>query len=168
MRESQGGNFFSISSYGLDIWGRVWDNMVMNLMAIHSRFPDQESCIEHLENIRWGDEPWCTQCGCLNVSRKADGDRVGRWNCYDCKSSFNVLSGTIFEKTRIELPVWFMAIGLLVNAKKSLSSCQLSRDLDVNQKTSWYIQQRIRAAMATEQLPMLQGIIEADETYTGP
>ena len=136
-------------------------------MAIHSRFPDQESCIEHLEKIRYRDEPWCPHCGCLNVARKADGDRVGRWNCFDCKSSFNVLSGTIFEGTRIDLPYWFMAIGLIVNAKKSLSSCQLARDLEVNQKTAWYMQQRIRAAMATEQLPMLQGIIEADETYIG-
>ncbi|MDE0166009.1 MAG: IS1595 family transposase [Bryobacterales bacterium] len=136
-------------------------------MTIHSRFPDQEACIEHLERVRWGDEPWCPLCGCLNVKPKADGDRVGRWNCHDCKSSFNVLSGTIFEKTRIELPYWFMAIGLIVNAKKSLSSCQLARDLDITQQSAHYMQIRIRAAMATEQLPMLQGIIEADETYIG-
>ena len=102
----------------------------MNLIDIFRKFPDQESCIEHLESVRWHDEPHCPHCGSVHVSRKDDGGRIGRWNCYGCKSSFNVLSGTIFEKTRIELQKWFMAIGLIVNAKKSLSSCQLARDLE--------------------------------------
>ncbi len=61
-----------------------------------------------------------------------------------------------------------MAIGLIVNAKKSLSSCQLARDLDLTQPTAWYMQQRIRAQMATKQGEiLLQGIVEADETYLG-
>lgn len=139
----------------------------MNLMTIFTRFPDQESCIEYLEQVRWGDHPHCPHCGSLSVSRKADSDRVGRWNCYGCKSSFNVLAGTIFEKTRIPLQKWFLAIGLIVNAKKSLSSGQLARDLDMNQKSAWYMQQRIRAAMLTEENELLQGIVEADETYVG-
>ena len=139
----------------------------MSLIGIFTRYPDQESCIEHLENIRWGDNPCCPKCGCLEVARKADGDRVGRWNCRVCKSSFNVLSGTIFEKTRVPLQKWFLAIGLMIHAKKSLSSCQLARDLDLTQPTAWYVQHRIRAAMTDDQLPLLQGIVEADETYLG-
>ena len=54
-----------------------------------------------------------------------------------CKSSFNVLSGTVFERTMVPLPKWFLAIGLMVNAKKSLSSCQLARDVGLNTKTGW-------------------------------
>ena len=139
----------------------------MNLMTIFSLYPDQEACIEHLETVRWRGEANCPHCGSLRVGRKADTHREGRWNCYDCKSSFNVLSGTIFEKTKIELQKWFLAIGIIVNAKKSLSSYQLARDLDLNQKSAWYMQQRIRAAMAAEQAPLLQGIVEADEAYIG-
>ena len=139
----------------------------MNLITIFSLYPDQEACIEHLEAVRWRDEAHCPHCGSLSVGRKADTHRIGRWNCYGCKSSFNVLSGTIFEKTKIELQRWFLAIGLIVNAKKSMSSYQLSRDLEVNQKTAWYMQQRIRAAMAADQVSLLHGIIEADETYIG-
>ena len=139
----------------------------MNLITIFSRFPDQEACIEHLEGIRYGDDAYCPHCGSLDVARKADSDRVGRWNCHDCKSSFNVLSGTIFQKTKVPLQKWFLAIGLIVNAKKSLSSHQLARDLDLTQPTALYMQQRIRAAMAADQAPLLQGIVEADETYVG-
>ncbi len=139
----------------------------MNLITIYSLYPDQEACIEHLEDVRWHDEANCPYCGSMNVGRKVEKHRIGRWNCRDCKSSFNVLSGTIFEKTKIELQRWFLAVGLIVNAKKSLSSYQLARDLDLNQKSAWYMQQRIRAAMAAEQAPLLQGIVEADEAYIG-
>ena len=139
----------------------------MNLVIIFERFPDQEACIEHMERIRFSAQAYCPLCGGMKVSRKSDGARIGRWNCRDCKSSFNVLSGTIFEKTRLPLQKWFLAIGLIVNAKKSVSSCQLARDLGLNQKSAWYMQQRIRSAMATTQGAMLQGIIEADETYVG-
>ena len=139
----------------------------MNLLKIFTRFPDQEACLEHLENIRFGDTPHCPHCGSISVARKADGDRIGRWNCHDCKSSFNVLSGTIFEKTRVPLQKWFLAIGLMVNAKKSLSSYQLARDLELTPQTALYVQKRIRAQMASEQSELLQGIVEADETYVG-
>ena len=139
----------------------------MNLIDVFTKYPDQEACIEHLESICWGDEPACPICGSVDVARKVEPGRSGRWNCHDCKSSFNVLSGTIFQKTRIPLQKWFLAIGLMVNAKKSISSCQLARDLDLNQKTAWYMQTRIRVAMLQRERHLLQGIVEADETYIG-
>ena len=114
-----------------------------------------------------GDTPACPLCGSVGVARKRDGKRVGRWNCHDCKASFNVLSGTIMQQTMIPLQKWFLGIALIVNAKKSLSSCQLARDLEMNQKSAWYMQQRIRAAMAANQGSFLRGIIEADETFLG-
>ena len=83
-----------------------------------------------------------------------------------CKSSFNVLSGTIFQKTKIDLQKWFLAISLNLNAKKSLSSHQLARDLDLNHKTAWYMGMRIRRAMVDEGT-LLSGIVEADEAYVG-
>ena len=138
----------------------------MDLIKIFRRFPDHEACIEHLEKVRFGDMPYCPHCGGVHVARKADGERIGRWNCHDCKASFNVLSKTIFQKTKIDLQRWFLAIGILLNAKKSVSSHQLARDLDMNQKTAWYMAMRIRKAMSVDG-DLLQGIIEADECYIG-
>ncbi len=140
----------------------------MNLLEVTRRFPDQQACIDHLESIRFAKGAYCPHCGSTeNVKRKKERGRVGRWNCHDCKSSFNVLAGTVMEKTQIPLQKWFVAIVLVVNAKKSLSSYQLSRDLELNQKSAWYMQQRIRAAMANDQAPMLAGVVVADETYVG-
>ena len=138
----------------------------MDLMKVFQRYPDHESCIEHLERVRWHGTPACPLCGATTVARKADGFRVGRWNCYGCKSSFNVLSGTIFQQTKIPLQKWFLSVSLILNAKKSLSSHQLARDLALNQKTAWYMAMRIRAGMV-ESGPLLSGIVEADEAYIG-
>lgn len=142
----------------------------MNLIEVMERFPDQESCIEHLERVRWRSTPCCLLCGSLSVRRKKeDGEgRVGRWNCKDCKASFKVTHGTVFHSTKIKLQKWFLAISLVLNAKKGISSYQLQRDLDLNQKTAWYILVRIRAEMLKKtNALLLQGIIEADETYIG-
>jgi len=56
----------------------------MNLLTVFQRFPDQDACIAHLEHIRFDDEPFCPLCGSLHVARKANGDRIGHWNCYTC------------------------------------------------------------------------------------
>lgn len=138
----------------------------MDIITVFNTFPDQQACIQHLENLRWGEQPQCPYCHSMNVARKAEGERVGRWNCHDCTSSFNVLAGTIFQGTKVELQKWFLAISIYLNAKKSVSSYQLARDLDLTQKTAWYMGMRIRQAMVEEDT-LLQGIIEADETYVG-
>ncbi len=132
----------------------------MNLFETIRRFPDQQACIDHLEDIRFKNGTYCPLCGSTEKARPSNlKSRVGRWNCHDCKSSFNVLSGTIMQGTHIPLQKWFVAIALIVNAKKSVSSYQLARDLELNQKSAWYMQQRIRAAMASDQAPMLAGIV---------
>ena len=138
----------------------------MDLIRVFTRFPDHEACIEHLERTRWGDAPHCPHCDSRHVARKADGERIGRWNCHDCHASFNVLAGTIFQKTRLPLQKWFLGISLLLNAKKSVSSYQLARDLDLTQPTAWRMAMCIRRAMAGERR-LLSGIIEADECYVG-
>lgn len=140
----------------------------MDLIKIMEQFPDQRACIEHLEKIRWKDEPRCPHCNGTHVGKRNETKlgRIGRWNCHDCSVAFKVTCGTVFHGAKIPLQKWFLAITLIANAKKSLSSYQLARDLDLNQKTAWFIMARIRAEMSKDSA-LLQGIIEADETYIG-
>ena len=139
----------------------------MNLITVFEKYPTQQACIEHLESVRWNNNPACPFCKSERVARKREGERVGRWNCHACRKSFNVLSGTIMQKTKIPLQKWFLGIALVVNAKKSLSSCQLARDLDITQQSALYMQWRVRVAMVSKQKTLLKGIVEADETYLG-
>ncbi len=136
----------------------------MDLIRIFDQFPDHEACIEHLERVRWARQPVCPRCGSERVGHRADG--IGRRNCHACRASFTVLSGTIFSKTRTDLRKWFLAIALVLNEKESISSPQLSRDLDVPQKTAYRMLVKIRSAMVGESDLMVR-IVEADEAYVG-
>lgn len=140
----------------------------MNLVEIMERFPDQESCMRHLEKVRWDDKVICPRCESENVKRRNESQRgrIGRWNCYSCQATFKATDGTIFQGTKTPLQKWFLAISLMANAKKSLSSCQLARDLGLAQKTCWRIMMAIRVEMAKGNT-VLEGIVEADETYIG-
>lgn len=75
--------------------------------------------------------------------------------------------GTIFESSNLPLSKWFIAISLILNAKKGISSMQLSRHIKVNKDTAWYVQKRLRDAMNNNNDKLLKGIVEADETYVG-
>ena len=114
------------------------------------RFPTQEACIAHLEQVRWGTGyPYCPHCGTTDIKKRTETEigRIGRWNCRDCQTTFKVTCRTVFPGTKIVLQKWFLAISLIANAKKSLLSHQLARDLELNQKTVWYLLTRIRAEM---------------------
>jgi transposase-like protein len=68
----------------------------------------------------------------------------------------------------LPLQKWFLAISLILNAKKGLSALQLSRDLEVNKNTAWRMGMQIRKAMSQmDQRELLTGIVEMDETYVG-
>ena len=138
----------------------------MDIISIFHRFPTHESCIEHLETVRWGSDPECPFCQSKQVGRKHDGERVGRWNCHKCHNSYNVLHSTIFQGTKVPLQKWFLGLSILLNAKKSVSSCQLARDLDMHQQTAYRMAMKIRNGMVSDSA-LLTGIVEADETYIG-
>lgn len=135
----------------------------MNIAQIYKQFPNQASCIAHLENVRWRGKPVCPYCKSTRVSPLP---RERRHHCNTCNTSFSVTVGTIFHKTKIDFQKWFVAISLVLNAKKGISARQLSRDIKVNKDTAWYMGMRIRRAMA-EHGDLLRGIIEVDETYVG-
>ena len=142
----------------------------VNILDIFQTFKTQEQAVEYLEQIRWCGRPVCPYCKSLKVNRHASTDRNrSRWQCQECHRAFSVTVGTIFHGTHIPLQNWFLLLGLMLNAKKSASACQIARDLGMRRPTVWSMMQRVRLAMANdqEQARLLHGIVEADETYVG-
>jgi len=135
----------------------------MELIKITERLNTKGKCMAYLEKQRWSDLPICPYCNSTRSSRKT---QEFRHTCHNCKRSYSVLVGTIFESTKLPITKWFFAICLILNAKKGISSLQLARDLDVNKNTAWYLQKRIRKAMKDDDC-ILSGIVEIDETYVG-
>ncbi len=137
----------------------------MNIINIFKQFPDQESCIKYLEQKRWNNKPVCPYCQSENTNPLKSENRF-RHHCNGCRKSFSVTIGTIFEDSRLPLQKWFLAISLMLNAKKGISSRQLARDLELPVKTAWSVNHRIRKAMKQDS-GLLSGIVEMDETYVG-
>ena len=126
-------------------------------------FPDEESCINYLETLRWNGNV---------TSPYVPGSKV--YKCkghnYKCKVSnkyFNVRTGTIFGDSKVPLQKWFFALYILSSHKKGISSHQLSRDIEVTQKTAWFMLHRIRKSMTQDPFLSLSGVVEADETFVG-
>lgn len=139
-----------------------------SLIALLDAFPNEESCVRHLEKLRWPNGVIiCPLCG---SSRKIY--RVVRgstFKCSDCRNQFSVRKGTIFEESRLPLRKWFAAAWLITTNRKGIASTQLAREIGVTQKTAWFMLGRLRevaAAMGEYGGPM-DGTVEADETYIG-
>ncbi len=135
----------------------------MNIIQVFKQFPTQKHCIDHLEKARWKQRPVCPYC---NSSNSTSMPKEMRHHCNHCKTSYSVTVRTIFHHTHMPLQKWFLAISLMLNAKKGLSARQLARDIEVNRNTAWRITMKIREAMV-DQGDMLSGICEMDETYVG-
>lgn len=135
----------------------------MNIIQIYQRFPTEKDCIAHIEAVRWKGKPTCPYC---TSPRCTPTPKESRYHCNACNTSFSATVGTIFHHTHLDLQKWFLAITLILNAKKGISSRQLGRDLQVTKDTAWSMQMRVREAMV-EQGALLSGIVEMDETYIG-
>jgi transposase-like protein len=133
----------------------------MTLPDLIARFSDDACCRELLERLRWPTAPKCIRCG-GEVSRRNE-----ILICTPCHYEFRVTTGTIFGDTHLPLEKWFIAVLLLVEARKGMSAMQLKRTLGIGYKTAWYLFHRIRSAMATADRPPLTGTVEMDETYVG-
>lgn len=130
------------------------------------RFPDEQSCRDYLSQARWNDKPICPHCGTDRKIYKINNGKLLK--CADCRKQFTVKIGTIFEDSALSLQKWFMAIYILTSNKKGISSLQLSRNVDVTQKTAWFMLHRIRYAVKTKSFNKpLAGVIECDESYVG-
>jgi transposase-like protein len=135
-----------------------------SIFDLLEKFPDEQSCIEHLEALRWNGK----------VVSPFDKDsqvykcKGTKYKCKNTGKYFNVKTNTVFEDTKIPLQKWFMALYVFSSHKKGISSHQLAKDISVTQKTAWFLLHRLRYAFNHPNFKvMLTGEIEADETYIG-
>ena len=140
----------------------------MTLPEVNQLYPTDDRCRELLERMRWPEGVMCPRCKDTRVSRLKD---YARYECVGCEYQFTVTSGTIFHDSHLPLPIWFVSVLLLCEAKKGMSAMQLKRTIwgtdRGSYKTAWYLFHRIRRAMAQVDRPMLDGTVEMDETYVG-
>lgn len=136
------------------------------------QFKDEALAREHLERLRWPNGPVCPHCGNEGGWKIASERRQGLYKCraYACGEQFTVTVGTAFERSKIPLTKWLMAVHLMCTSKKGISSHRISLILSVTYKTAWFMTQRIRLAMSETGNGLTGpggGMIEADEIHIG-
>ena len=129
-------------------------------------FSDPDVCLDFMVSLRWPNGVACPTCG-RNDVRFIPTRRI--WECKSkhTKRQFSIKVGTIFEDSPMGLDKWLAAIWLISNAKNGISSYEVARDLDVTQKTAWFMLHRIRTAMADDGDGPFSGQVEVDETFIG-
>src|SRR5580658_7296604 len=128
----------------------------MNLIEVNKRFADKDACLAYLEKMRWPNGVCCLKCGITGTDDKGrevisqfttnetTRQRFSKkrnkmvevkvpsrrlYQCKGCGYQFSATTGTIFHDSHLPLDKWFMAIALIMNAKKGVSALQVGRDL---------------------------------------
>jgi len=134
-----------------------------SLFELLEAFPDEQSCIDYYEKLRWHGKvisPFDPESKVYKLSNN-------QYRCKNTGKNFNVRTKTMFTGSRIGLRKWFMTIWLIATNKKGISSCQLARDIKVTQTTAWFMLQRIRRCLAFQNEGVLRKDVEIDESFVG-
>jgi hypothetical protein len=127
-------------------------------------FGTDADCLDYLEWLRWPEGFVCAECGDRVGWRMADG----RLRCGGCDKRTSVTAGTIFDKTRTPLTVWFSACWLFATQKDGVSAQSLQRALEIGSyQTAWAMLHRLRSVLVRPGRERLTGRVEVDETFIG-
>lgn len=138
----------------------------MNLLAFQEQFLTEESCIEYLIQQRWPDGYVCEACGSIEASYHP-GYR--RFQCKACFKQKSITAGTMFHRSQTPLKEWFLAIYLVSQSKKGISSLELQQHLGAkDERRMAHMQTLIRQAMGSrEDMYRLTGFVHADDALFG-
>lgn len=121
-------------------------------------FGTDADCLDYLEWLRWPEGFVCARCTHAGGWRLADG----RVECGGCHGRTSLTAGTIFDKTRTPLAVWFHACWLFATAKDGLSAQHLQRELELGPyQTAWTMLHRLRTVLVRPGRDRLSGTSSA-------
>ena len=124
-------------------------------------FRTDADCLDYLEWLRWPAGFVCPVCSHAGGWRLSDG----RFMCGGCGGRTSVTAGTIFERTRTPLTVWFTACWLFASGKDGISALSLKRTLVIGSyQTAWAMLHRLRSVLVRPGRDRLSGRVEVDET----
>lgn len=128
-------------------------------------FPDDDACLDEIFQQRYGNVKDCPRCGVIDTKfYRVRGRKC--YACMHCGYQLHPLAQTIFHKSSTSLKDWFYAIYLFSVSKNGVAAKELERHLGVTYKTAHRMARQIRSLMS-ENIGMISGNVEADETYIG-
>ena len=148
---------------------KIWRLEMANTFTIQDffkRFPDDNACLKHLMEVRYGKTLECPRCGKEGAFSRLK--KMPAYACAWCGHHIHPMAGTPFERSHTALQKWFYAMYLFTTSRHGVPAKELQRQLSVTYKTAWRMGHEIRKYMAkVDGDGGLSGHIEVDETYVG-
>lgn len=133
-----------------------------------ARFNSEEVCLRYVEQARWPDGFVCPHCGVKGSYWRMKDDAL---RCTACRKQTSATSGTIFDKTRYPMQMWFHVMWRVVGQKNGASALGLKRELGLGSyQTAWAWLHKLRRAMVRPGRELIGGpgiVVEVDETFVG-
>ena len=143
----------------------LWRDFPKTAMAFESRFATEEDCRAYWIEARWGGKPACARCHSTRVWSERDGFL---FECADCGHQTSLTSGTLLEKTRKPLKMWFRAVFEISARRNGISAKDLQRIMGFGSyKTAWSWLHKLRAAMVRPDREPLGPFVQIDEALVG-
>src|ERR1039458_3554137 len=136
----------------------------MKILEFSNIYPTEESCVEYLRKTKESKGIMCNRCG---SSKHYWINSLLRWECAGCKSCVSLKSGTIMEKSKMPLRVWYMVMHLMTATKKSISALEVQRQVGWQRyEPIWEMMHKIRRSMGNRDAQyQLKNTIEADDAF---
>jgi transposase len=130
------------------------------------QFPDDAACLEHLKEQRFpGGVTYCDECQQERKHYRIKGRPV--YSCDHCWTQISPMAGTIFEKSRTSLRLWYYAMYLMASTRCGISAKQIQREAGVTYKTAWRMFKQIRSLLGSDDKLEGPATVEVDEMYFG-
>ena len=137
---------------------------VLSAYEFMQKFASKRKAVRFFEKSLWPEGITCPHCKSKRISERKN--RLGVYQCKDCRKTFTIRTGTVFEDSKIPLRKWLYAIYLLQTSRKGISSIQLSKQLGTRQATAWFMLHRLREASKARSFKM-SGNVQSDEASWG-
>ena len=143
----------------------LWRDFPKTATEFEKRFATEEDCRAYWIKARWGGKPACARCGSTYVWPIRGGTT---FECRDCDHQTSLTAGTVLEKTRKPLKMWFRAVFEISTRRTGISAMDLMRIMGFGSyKTAWSWLHKLRAALVRPQREPLGPFVQMDEALVG-
>ena len=143
----------------------LWRDFPRTATEFEARFATEEDCRAYWIEARWGGKPACARCHSTRVWTERGGFL---FECAACGHQTSLTSGTLLEKTRKPLKMWFRAVFEISTRRTGISAKDLQRIMGFGSyKTAWAWLHKLRAALVRSKREPLGPFVQIDEALVG-
>src|SRR5680860_866784 len=136
----------------------------LSLFEFQDKFPDANSCLFHLAELKWSNDYCCPKCG---YRKSCNGHSPHSRQCTSCNYTESPTANTLFHKIKFDLLKAFYIVYFVSTNKKGITSTELARKISLRQRTCWAFKRKVMKAMKSSGDHPITGTAEVDETVFG-